>query len=50
MSLLDHLYTNINKQKFNTHCLLYDMSDHLPILTILISFKLQDPKTKKKTN
>ena len=44
MSLLDHLYTNIDKQKFNTHCPPYDMSGHLPILTILNSFKLQDPK------
>ena len=38
----------MNEQKFNTKCLTYDMSDHLPILTILNPYKSEQPKCNRK--
>ena len=47
-TLIDHLYTNIHEQQFNTNCLIYDMSDHLPILTVLNPYQSQPPKYNRK--
>ena len=34
-AILDHIYSNINKEQFKTKILQSDISDHLPILSIL---------------
>ncbi len=38
-SLLDHVYTNLSINEVTTNVLLYDISDHLPILTSLKKIK-----------
>ena len=40
ISLLDHIYTNIEDYKLNTKCITFNISDHIPVLTILNSHKI----------
>ena len=47
-SLIDHLYTNMEEHKFNTNCLSYNISDHLPVLTLLNSHTTNQTINKRK--
>ncbi len=40
-SLLDHVYTNLNENELKTNTLAFDISDHLPNLTCISSFKFR---------
>ena len=34
-TLLDHIYTNLTENKTSTKCILYDISDHIPVITVI---------------
>ena len=46
-SILDHIYTNINKPRTKSGVCIYDISDHFPIFLILERSKLSSKKQKK---
>ena len=33
--MLDHIYTNLTENKTSTKCILYDISDHIPVITVI---------------
>ena len=39
-TLLDHIYTNNSSQHINSHTIIYDISDHLPVTALVKNFKL----------
>ena len=47
-SLLDHVYTNLNDNTIITKTLAFEISDHLPILTLLDKFKFKTSNDYKK--
>ena len=46
-SILDHIYTNINKPRTKSGVCIYDISDHFPIFFILEKSKLSSKTDKK---
>ena len=48
ISLLDHIYTNIEDYKFNTKCITFNISDHIPVLTLLHTHKIIEEKADRK--
>ena len=48
-SILDHIYSNINKPRTKSGVCLYDISDHFPIFFILESSELSSKTGKKLT-
>ena len=48
MSLLDHIYTNIEQTKFNTKCITFNISDHVPVLTILTQHTIDQTKINRR--
>ena len=47
-SLLDHFYTILNDNTIVTKTLAFEISDHLPILTLLDKFKVKTSNDYKK--
>ena len=47
-TLIDHLYTNIPEEKTKTDCLIFDISDHLPILSYFTPYQSLKPVTQQK--
>ena len=47
-TLIDHVYTNIVEDNSNTDCLLFPVSDHLPLITFLKSYNSNQPIIKRK--
>ena len=47
-TLIDHIYSNIPEEKTLTNCIIYDISDHLPIITYLKHYQSKKPDTKRK--
>ena len=39
-TLLDHIYTNNSSQNINSHAIISDISDHLPVNAVIKNFKL----------
>ena len=47
-TLIDHFYTNIPEEQTQTDTLIFDISDHLPIITFLNPIKLDKQRFKRK--
>ena len=47
-SLLDHVYTNLNDNEIVAKTLAFEISDHLPIITLLHKFNVKSPNNFKK--
>ena len=47
-SLIDHIYTNIDENKTNTQCISFDISDHLPVVTVVATKKIEKRSYVKK--
>ena len=39
-TLLDHIFTNNSSQNINSHAIISDISDHLPVTTLIKNFKV----------
>ena len=47
-SLLDHVYTNISENHIKTQCMAYDISDHLPVITVVGKTKIKKTNLQKR--
>ena len=47
-TLIDHIYTNIPEGKTTTDCMIFDISDHLPLITYLKPYQSVKPIFKRK--
>ena len=47
-TLIDHIYTNLPEEQTKTDNLIYDISDHIPIITFLTPYHSSKPNIQRK--